>query len=47
MEENAYLHVDGGTLKLIDEKMPPQEELLDLAELPPGSGQPSGDLLRL
>ena len=32
MEENAYLHVDGGTLKLIDEKMPPQEELLDLAE---------------
>ena len=32
MEENAYLHVDGGTLKLIDEKMPPEEELLDLAE---------------
>ena len=32
MEENAYLHVDKETLKQIDEKMPPQEELLDLAE---------------
>ena len=32
MEENTYLHVDKETLKQIDEKMPPQEELLDLAE---------------
>ncbi len=32
MEENAYLHMDGETLKQIDEKMPPEEELLDLAE---------------
>lgn len=32
MEENAYIHVDEGTLKTIDEKMPPEEELLDLAE---------------
>ncbi len=32
MEDNAYLHVDGETLKQIDEKMPPEEELQDLAE---------------
>lgn len=32
MEENTYLHVDKETLKQIDEKMPPQEELLDLAD---------------
>lgn len=32
MEENAYIHVDDETLKNIDEKMPPEEELLDLAE---------------
>ena len=32
MEENGYLHVDGEILKEIDEKMPPEEELSDLAE---------------
>lgn len=32
MEENAYLHVNDETLKRIDEKMPPEEELSDLAE---------------
>ena len=32
MEENAYIHVDDKTLKDIDEKMPPEEELQDLAE---------------
>ena len=32
MEGNSYLHVDQKTLKLIDEKMPPEEELQDLAE---------------
>lgn len=32
MEENAYIHVDDKTLKQIDENMPPEEELQDLAE---------------
>lgn len=32
MEGNSYLHVDQKTLKLIEEKMPPEEELQDLAE---------------
>ena len=32
MEENTFIHVDKETLKSIDEKMPPQEELQDLAE---------------
>ena len=32
MEENAYIHVDEDILKRIDEKMPPEEELQDLAE---------------
>lgn len=32
MEGNSYLHVNEKTLKLIDEKMPPEEELQDLAE---------------
>ena len=32
MEENSFLHVDGEVLKQIDEKMPPEEELQDLAE---------------
>ena len=32
MEENAYIHVDHGILKQIDENMPPEEELQDLAE---------------
>ena len=32
MEENTYIHVDGETLKRIDDKMPPEEELQDLAE---------------
>lgn len=32
MAENTYIHVDDMTLKKIDEKMPPEEELQDLAE---------------
>ena len=32
MEENGYIHVKGDVLKQIDEKMPPEEELQDLAE---------------
>jgi len=32
MEHSTYLHVQEETLKLIDEKMPPEEELQDLAE---------------
>ena len=33
METPAYIHVKEQTLKAIDEKMPPEEELQDLAEL--------------
>lgn len=32
MEANGYIHVDEATLRTIDEKMPPEEELQDLAE---------------
>ncbi len=32
MEENGYIHVDEKSLELIDEKMPPEEELQDLAD---------------
>ena len=32
MDENTYINVDEKTLKVIDEKMPPEEELQDLAE---------------
>lgn len=32
MEENTYMHVDEKILKIIDEKMPPLEELQDLAD---------------
>ena len=32
MEENSYIHVKGDVLKQIDEKMPPEEELQELAE---------------
>ena len=32
MEENMYIHVNDKVLKEIDEKMPPEEELQDLAE---------------
>ena len=32
MDENVYIHVNEETLKSIDEKMPPEEELQDLAE---------------
>lgn len=32
MEENNYIHVKGDVIKQIDEKMPPEEELQDLAE---------------
>ncbi len=32
MEANGYIHVDEAALRRIDEKMPPEEELQDLAE---------------
>ncbi|MCM1190445.1 MAG: metalloregulator ArsR/SmtB family transcription factor [bacterium] len=32
MEEIIYMHADDQILKTIDEKMPPEEELQDLAE---------------
>lgn len=32
MDENNYIYVDEKILKIIDEKMPPEEELQDLAE---------------
>lgn len=32
MEETMYMHADQKILKTIDEKMPPEEELQDLAE---------------
>lgn len=32
MEENAYIYVKEPILRQIDEKMPPEEELQDLAE---------------
>lgn len=32
MADNNYMHVDEETLKSIDEKMPPEEELQDLAD---------------
>lgn len=32
MEENTYIYVKEAVLKQIDEKMPPEEELQDLAE---------------
>lgn len=32
MEENTYMFVKDAVLKQIDEKMPPEEELQDLAE---------------
>ena len=32
MDENNYIYVNEKILKIIDEKMPPEEELQDLAE---------------
>ena len=32
MEENTYIHVNEDTLRMIDDRMPPEEELQDLAE---------------
>ena len=32
MEENTYIYVDDDTLQKVDEKMPPEEELQDLAD---------------
>ena len=32
MEENTYLHLDQETIRKIDEKMPPEEEMQDLSE---------------
>lgn len=32
MEENTYINLDEDTIRKVDEKMPPEEELQDLAE---------------
>ena len=32
MEENTYIYVDEKTIQKVDEKMPPEEELQDLAD---------------
>ena len=32
MEENTYIHVNEETLRMINDRMPPEEELQDLAE---------------
>lgn len=32
MEENTYIYVDEKTLQKVEEKMPPEEELQDLAD---------------
>ena len=32
MEENTYIHANEETLRMIDDRMPPEEELQDLAE---------------
>ena len=32
MEENTYISLDADTIRKVDEKMPPEEELQDLAE---------------
>lgn len=32
MEENTYISLDEDTIRKVDEKMPPEEELQDLAE---------------
>ena len=32
MEENSYIYLDEEILKKVDDKMPPEEELQDLAE---------------
>ena len=32
MEENTYLNVDEASLKKIEDRMPPEEELQDLAD---------------
>ena len=32
MEENTYIHADAESVRMIEEKMPPQEEMQDLAE---------------
>ena len=38
MEENGYMYADEAILRAIDEKMPPEEELQDLAEVFKGFG---------
>ena len=32
MEENTYIHADAESVRMIEEKMPPQDEMQDLAE---------------
>ena len=32
MEENMFLHIDEGIIKKVEETMPPEEEMQDLAE---------------
>lgn len=32
MDENMFLHIDGGMVQKVEETMPPEEEMQDLAE---------------
>lgn len=41
MEENTYLHVEQDMLDKVEEKMPPEEELQDLAEFFKVFGDPT------
>ncbi|MCM1044612.1 MAG: metalloregulator ArsR/SmtB family transcription factor [Candidatus Gastranaerophilales bacterium] len=41
MEEHAYIHLNRETIEKVDEKMPPEEELQDLADFFKVFGDPT------
>lgn len=41
MEENSFIHINRETVDKVDEKMPPQEELQDLADFFKVFGDPT------
>ncbi len=41
MEENTYIYLDKETIKKVDEKMPPEEEMQDLADFFKVFGDPT------
>ncbi len=41
MEENTYIYLDEETIKKVDEKMPPEEEMQDLADFFKVFGDPT------